>query len=53
MKKYVINFTDAGKHVARWGEYLSFGEAMSAIRDADMRIPLHWEYTIDAAEATS
>lgn len=46
IQKFHIVFTLAGEVQTRWTNFLSYGEAMAAILDADMRIPLTWEYEI-------
>ena len=48
MTYYYINFTQAGKKVRTWGQYLTYAEAQRAIMEIDHIIPLNWSYTIDA-----
>ena len=39
---YKITFR-TGDHIAQiWRGYASYGDAMSALRDADLTIPFHW-----------
>lgn len=47
---YEIQFTEGEKRMATWTGYTSKSEARRDIREADMMIPLTWEYTI--VEAT-
>ena len=47
MTKFKIVFTDGndvlhGKILQIWDGYGSYGEALSALRDADLAIPFHW-----------
>jgi|TARA_R110000751_G_scaffold209816_1_gene313686 hypothetical protein len=46
MTKYTINFTNNGKCVQSWAGYLTYADALSAIRDADLLIPWTWETEI-------
>lgn len=41
-----IRFTNGGYRVASWTGYYSYAEAKRAIQDADLIIPLNWNYEI-------
>ena len=44
---YKITFR-TGDHIAQiWRGYASYGDAMSALRDADLMIPFHWAAEIE------
>jgi len=49
MTYYYINFTQAGKKVRTWGQYLTYAEAQRAIMAIDHIIPLNWSYTMARA----
>lgn len=55
MTKYKIVFTDGndlhGKILRIWNGYGSYGEALSALRDADLTIPFHWIAKIEEESA--
>ena len=41
-----IIFTKGGKIVQTWDGYFSYAEARAAVRDADLTIPLSWDWKI-------
>jgi hypothetical protein len=46
MTIYKIEFKERGEVVQTWDRYFSHGEALRAIRDADLIIPFSWEWEI-------
>ncbi|OBY26764.1 hypothetical protein [Leisingera sp. JC1] len=43
---FKIVFTDGGREVQRWDGFSDISQARQAIRDSDLIIPMHWDYTI-------
>jgi hypothetical protein len=50
---YVVTFTNNGAPVCHWHGFATYGDARRAIADADMSIPMHWDWRIDAAPDAS
>ena len=46
---FVVTFTNNGAPVCHWHGFATYGDARRAIADADMAIPMHWDWRIDAA----
>lgn len=43
---YDIQFTQGSETMATWTGYATRAEAVREIREADMMIPMTWDYTI-------
>lgn len=50
---YVVTFLNNGAPVCHWAGFATYSEARRAIADADMSIPLAWDWRIDAAPDAS
>ena len=47
---YIVTFTNNGAPVCHWHGFATYADARRAIADADLSIPLAWDWVIHGAD---
>ena len=47
---YLVTFTNNGAPVCHWHGFATYADARRAIADADLSIPLAWDWRISVAD---